>query len=52
MKGKLKTHGKLAKIVLIGMEGYANKKADSFCRGALFEPKLPEKLKKKEEEQR
>lgn len=46
MKGK-EENGRVARMALVAIEKYAIKKADLLCASKIFEPKLPEKLKKR-----
>jgi hypothetical protein len=46
LKGE-EENGRLARMALVAIEKYAIKKSDLLCAAKIFEPKLPEKFKKK-----
>lgn len=40
----------MAKILLTVLEKYAYRKANTYCRGRFYEPEIPRKFKKKNDD--
>ena len=47
MAGEKQNKSKVANLVLNALNGVAVKNANAACRGLIYEPKVPKKLKEK-----